>query len=237
VINLKHDEMQSLNCVKIFNAICKGQSTISDLSSYLGIGHSTINNICNKLISLNFIVCEPQESPNAGRRRFKYLLTRENYCSYIYENDECFKVYSLNVVGEIIDLFNVYKYSLNVPIKDTLSKVKSKLMDNELYSKYCRGIYINCPDETDEYLPDEFIKFDFKPFSIRAITEKDKISLLAFDECNTLCINERVIDTESSVDEIIKVFGENNITVYSGNFNIFNAARRKIILKNMIDLL
>ena len=129
------------------------------------------------------------------------------------------------------------KYSFNIKLEDTLLRIKNKLLDLEYYHRFCRGIYINCTDETAKLLPKEFTKFDFKSFSIDALSRRDKVVLLAFDGCNTLCIDKIVLDTNASVEEIIKVFGKENIKVYKTNLIIFNTARRDIIVKNMRDLL
>ena len=234
---MKHNEMQIINYTKVYDAICKGYSTISDISSRLNIGHSSVSSICNRLVSLNIAHAEQEGLTTAGRPRTKYTIFKDNYCTFIQEFDSYFQIYSVNLANDVFNLFDVEKYSFNIKLEDTLLRIKNKLLDLEYYHRFCRGIYINCTDETAKLLPKEFTKFDFKSFSIDALSRRDKVVLLAFDGCNTLCIDKIVLDTNASVEEIIKVFGKENIKVYKTNLIIFNTARRDIIVKNMRDLL
>ncbi len=237
VIVLKHNEMQIINYTKVYDAICQGFSTISEICSHLKIGHSSVSSICNRLVSLNIASAEQVGLTTAGRPKTKYTISIDNYCTFIQEFDSYFHIYSVNLGNEAFNFFEVEKYSFNVKLEDTLLKIKNRLLDLEYYHKFCRGIYINCTEETAKLLPKEFINFDFKSFSIDALSRQNKVVLLAFDGCNTLCIDKIVLDTEASIEEITKVFGEDNIKIYRTNLNIFNTARRDIIIKNMRDLL
>lgn len=235
---MKHYEMLKNNSLNVFRAVLDGQNTIQALIDNLNIGHTTIEKICTTLVDKRILSAYTEKRSTRGRPEVKYSLCSNHYSVYIEEDNEFFSCILIDANQYAIDRFDKQKFVYSVPLCEVIQRINSTLLERDDYERFCRGIFIECSDESAKYLPDTFKRISKHELISKAFTKEDEISIFEFPDKCILNIYGNIIQTNAKRKGIERVLTIDKIYEFKKPFyeEIF-ASLQKITIKEIENLI
>ena len=209
---MKHSEMRKNNSLTVFRAVLNGQNTYQKLIESLNIGHTTIEKVCTSLVDRRILNAYKEHSDSHGRPEFKFSLCTNHYSVYIEEDENYFSCILIDANQDAIDRFDKQKFVYSVPLKEVIARISNTLRERDDFETFCRGIYINCSDESAKYLPSDFTRIDKCEFISNAMMRDDEISIFEFPDKCVINAYGNLINTSAKTKGILRVLP--NVKVY-----------------------
>jgi hypothetical protein len=236
--NMKHSEMHKKNLLSVFCAVLDGDNTLQRLIENLSIGHTTIEKACTTLVDRRILSAYKEMKGISGRPEYNFSLCSSHYCVYIEENEQYFSCILIDANQYAIDRFDKQKFVYSVSLEEVIKRISDTLRERDDFETFCRGIFIDCSDESAKYLPSNFTRIKKYDFIANALKNDDEISIFEFpDEC-IINVYGNIIKTEAKTKGILRVFPNAQVYVIKKPFyeEIF-ASLQKITIKEIKNLI
>jgi len=236
--DMKHSEMRKSNSLEVFRAVLNGHNTIQCLIENLNIGHTTIEKICTSLVDKRILSSYKEIKDTCGRPEFKFSLCPSHYSAYIEENEQYFSCILIDANQYAIDRFDKQKFVYSVPLDEVIKRISDTLRQRDDFDAFCRGIFIDCSDESAKYLPSDFTRISKYEFIANAMRNDNEIYISEFPDKCIINVYGNLINTDARVRGIQHVFP--NATVYTIKKPFYEeifASLQRITLKEIENLI
>ena len=173
-------ELDKINKIAIFDAIINGENSASALMSRIEIDRRTLNAGCLYLQNTGLIYKRKEKEGCLGRYPLKYFPVNSHFCVYIEENDELFSAIFIDRLGNAVDRIDKRKNPI-VEKQLILSRFIRDINEYDNKRGLCRGIFIDCYDETAPLLTSEFQRIKREFLIAEALKSDSEVSLFVFD--------------------------------------------------------
>ncbi len=202
---MKHDEMLKSNTLNVFRAVLAGHNTIQRLVDNLSIGHTTIEKICTSLVDKRILIAYTEKRAGRGRPEVKYSLCTNHYCVYIEEDEQFFSCILINANQYAIERFDKQKFVYCVSLQEVIERIHTTLLERDDFERFCRGVFIECSDESAKYLPKDFNRISKHELISNAFKKDDEISIFEFPDKCIINVYGRLLSTNAKRKGIERV--------------------------------
>ena len=225
-------DIRKENCVAILKAIALRNNTTKLLQKATGIGSLTIWKITNDLSKRGFLTISRPARNIRGRRALHFDLCTDFYSIFVIEHPRIFSAIAINIEGRAIYRFDHFKQR-NLSLKEDIKTLVGKIRKAPMFKKHCVDVFCTCTDETNKYLPKDYIKTSIEDLIINGLSSEKYITLFKINNKITLSLYSHIVNppNDASDLEIKRLLPVDELYYYKGELydGVFDALQNHTI--------